>query len=162
MRTYYDASQEGETSQGRRGGGRRGGGRRAGRCGLLDEIVERVASASCKDLINLRLRFFPVASFFNEIGCERWVYKKLSLDDVLLKILMRRTSKMFKTYNSFMNVCIDCGNTEAMYRKGMKLFFTYEDSDDAIPLLEKASKGGHTAASYAFAIFSIFLGGEYR
>ncbi|KAH0636469.1 hypothetical protein KY289_036384 [Solanum tuberosum] len=32
-RTYYDASQEGETSQGRRGGGRRGGGRRAGRGG---------------------------------------------------------------------------------------------------------------------------------
>lgn len=25
--------------------------------GLLDEIVERVASASCKDLINLRLRY---------------------------------------------------------------------------------------------------------
>ncbi|KAK4709673.1 hypothetical protein R3W88_004186 [Solanum pinnatisectum] len=32
-RTYYNASQEGETSQGRRGGGRRGGGRRAGRGG---------------------------------------------------------------------------------------------------------------------------------
>ncbi|KAG5614486.1 hypothetical protein H5410_014310 [Solanum commersonii] len=52
--------------------------------GLLDEIVERVASASCKDLINLRLS----CKLFKEIGCERWVYKKLLLDDVPLKILM--------------------------------------------------------------------------
>ncbi|KAG5619717.1 hypothetical protein H5410_004935 [Solanum commersonii] len=148
-RTYYDASQEAESSQGRRGGGRRGGGSRAGReqenphsikemkriCssfesfdkGLLDEIVERVASASCKDLINLRLR-------------------KLSLDDVPLKILMRRTSKTFKTYDSFIN----------------KMFFSYEGSDAALPLLEKSSKGGHTATIYTFVILSIFLGGEYR
>ncbi|KAG5579031.1 hypothetical protein H5410_049658, partial [Solanum commersonii] len=116
--------------------------------GLLGEIVEMVASNSFKDLINSRLS----CKFFNEIGNELWVYKKLSLDDVSLKILMHRSSRTFKTYDSFMNVCIDCGNTEAIY----------EDSYGAMPLLDKASKARHTAASYAISIFSIFLGGEYR
>ncbi|KAG5580427.1 hypothetical protein H5410_051054 [Solanum commersonii] len=52
-----------------------------------------------------------VCKLFNQIGSERWLYKKLSLHDVSLEILTRRTLITFKTYDSFMNLCIDYGNT---------------------------------------------------
>lgn len=101
---------------------------------LLDEIVERVASKPFKDLMDLRLGYdfnlsqlltfmcnnlniFFCRKLFNEIGSERWVYKKLSLDDVPLRLLVHRTSRKFKIYESFMKMCTECGNTEAMYRK---------------------------------------------
>uniref|UniRef100_M1D809 F-box protein n=1 Tax=Solanum tuberosum TaxID=4113 RepID=M1D809_SOLTU len=65
------------------------------------------------------------------------------------------------SFDAFMNKCVDCGNKEALYRKGMVNFFRNENPDVALELIDKALKGGHDAATYGFAIISIFLGGEY-
>ncbi|KAH0738191.1 hypothetical protein KY290_036896 [Solanum tuberosum] len=61
-----------------------------------------------------------------------------------------------------MDKCVDCGNKEAMYRKGMFNFFRNINPDVALELIDKASKGRHDAATYAFALISLYLGGEYR
>ncbi|KAH0639645.1 hypothetical protein KY285_036231 [Solanum tuberosum] len=60
-----------------------------------------------------------------------------------------------------MDKCVDCGNKEAMYRKGMFNFFRNINPDVALELIDKALKGGHNAATYVFALISLYLGGEY-
>ncbi|KAG5619837.1 hypothetical protein H5410_005055 [Solanum commersonii] len=111
--------------------------------GLVEEIVERVASSSFKDLINLRLRY-------------------VSLEDVHISPFIHLNDVTNISFNTFMDKCVDCGNKEAMYRKGVFSFFRNINPDVAIELIDKASKGGHGAATYAFALILLYLGGEYN
>ncbi|KAG5619836.1 hypothetical protein H5410_005054 [Solanum commersonii] len=92
---------------------------------------------------------------------QQWVYGKLSLQEFHINPWVRLRNVRNIPFNAFMDKCIDCGNTEAMYRKGMNNFFKNTNSDAALELIDKASKGGHGAAKYAFALISICLGGEY-
>ncbi|KAG5600142.1 hypothetical protein H5410_031512, partial [Solanum commersonii] len=65
------------------------------------------------------------------------------------------------SFNTFMDKYVDCGNKEALYRKDMFNFFRNKNSYLALELIDKASKGGHDVATYAFGSISIYLGGEY-
>ncbi|KAG5619834.1 hypothetical protein H5410_005052 [Solanum commersonii] len=85
--------------------------------GLLGQIVERVASISCKDLINLRLS----CKLFNEIGRQWWVYTNLSLLDVPFSPLRLLTYENYRNFESFMNCCIECENNEALYITGVTI-----------------------------------------
>ncbi|KAH0764868.1 hypothetical protein KY285_000739 [Solanum tuberosum] len=82
--------------------------------GLVEEIVERVVSSSFKELINLRLS----CKLLNDIGSQQWVYGKLSLQDVHISPFIRLNDVTNISFNTFMDKCVDCGNKEAMYRKG--------------------------------------------
>ncbi|KAG5614484.1 hypothetical protein H5410_014308 [Solanum commersonii] len=116
--------------------------------GLVEEIVERVASSSFKDLINLRLRFYS-CKLLNDIGSQQWVYGKVSLQDIHISPFIRLNDVTNISFNTFIDKC----------RKGM--FFRNINPDVALELIGKASKGGHAAATYAFALISLYIGSEY-
>ncbi|KAG5619833.1 hypothetical protein H5410_005051 [Solanum commersonii] len=113
--------------------------------GLFGQIIERVAFISCKDLINFRLS----CKLFNERGHQRWFIETPAYDN-------------YSNFESFMKLCVECGNNEALYKTGVKNYFINRNTEEALQMLEKASKGGHTAARYAFGLILIFLGGESR
>ncbi|KAG5599998.1 hypothetical protein H5410_031368 [Solanum commersonii] len=82
--------------------------------------------------------------------------------DVPISPLRLPTYENYRIFESLMNLCIECGNNEALYRTCVKNYFRNRNTVEALEMLDKASKGGHTTARYAFGLISIFLGGESR
>nr|GMC65788.1 putative F-box protein At1g67623 [Ipomoea batatas]GMC65790.1 putative F-box protein At1g67623 [Ipomoea batatas]GMD34879.1 putative F-box protein At1g67623 [Ipomoea batatas] len=63
----------------------------------------------------------------------------------------------------FFHKCLDAGNSEALYRKGLVDYLEGKGAeDDALGCLKKAASAGHIASQYAVCIILIFLGGEHK
>ncbi|TMW90579.1 hypothetical protein EJD97_015527 [Solanum chilense] len=126
---------------------------------LLTDIVARVASFSFKSFINIKLS----CKVLNEISNERYIYQKATLVDFPIEPLWQKeTEEKINKVTSFMELCRECGNTEALYRKGVMDFFKNNRPDFAVELLKQAAKGGHIGALYVIGIIGVFLGGEFK
>ncbi|XP_016558423.2 putative F-box protein At1g67623 [Capsicum annuum] len=97
---------------------------------LLTDVVARVASRSFKNFINVKLRYFPIAPWQKQ-----------------------RQEKINKV-NSFMELCRECGNTEALYRKGVVDYLRDDEPELALEFLKGAAKGGHIGAWYVESVNS--------
>ncbi|KAG5615589.1 hypothetical protein H5410_015413 [Solanum commersonii] len=115
---------------------------------LLIDIVERIASYSLKDLMNVRLRVL------NQVANEPSVYQKLSLVN-----FPYRRWLIVQEAISFLEMYRVSGNLEVLYRKGVFDFFNHNDPN-ALGMINQATGGGHIGTSYVLAIISIFKGGE--
>ncbi|KAG5575742.1 hypothetical protein H5410_055876 [Solanum commersonii] len=78
---------------------------------------------------------------FNQVANEPFVYQKVTL----VNFPYCRWSIVQEAI-SFLEMCRALGNLEALYRKGVIIFYVFH--------------GGHISASYVLAIISIFNGGE--
>ncbi|KAG5619831.1 hypothetical protein H5410_005049 [Solanum commersonii] len=95
------------------------------------------------------------------MGSQQWVYGKVSMQEVRRYRFLRINDVRNVSLKAFVNKCIECGNIEAVYRIGMLKFCTNKNPHVGLELIDKASKGGHGAAKYAFGIVLICLGSEY-
>nr|GMD45399.1 putative F-box protein At1g67623 [Ipomoea batatas] len=58
--------------------------------------------------------------------------------------------------------CVDAGNLEALYRRGVVDYLQNKERGYALGCLKKAANAGHVASMYAVCIISIYLGGEHK
>ncbi|KAG5589628.1 hypothetical protein H5410_040142 [Solanum commersonii] len=116
---------------------------------LLIDIVERIASYSVKDLMNVRLS----SRVLNQVANEPFVYQKVTL----VNLPYRRWSIVQEAI-SFLEMCKAPGNLEALYKKGVFDFFNHNDPN-AMRMINQAANGGHIGAFYVLSIISIFKGG---
>ncbi|MCE2055948.1 hypothetical protein HAX54_043787 [Datura stramonium] len=81
-------------------------------------------------------------------------------NELLTEIVARVASASFKNY---INVKLrECGNTEALYRKGVMDFFKNDGPEVAVKFLKRAAKGGHIGAFYVMGIIMVFIGGDFK
>ncbi|XP_055827376.1 F-box protein At2g35280-like [Solanum dulcamara] len=126
---------------------------------LLTEIVARVASFSFKNFINVKLS----CKVFNEIANEQYVYQKATLADIPIEpSWQKQEEEKINKVTSFMELCRECGNTEALYRKGVMDFFKNDRPELAVEFLKQAAKGGHFGALYVIGIITVFWGGDFK
>ncbi|KAM3267899.1 putative F-box protein [Capsicum chacoense] len=125
---------------------------------LLTDIVARVASRSFKNFINVKLS----CKAFNELANEQYVYQKATLVDFPIAPWQKQTQEKINKVNSLMELCRECGNTEALYRKGVVDYFKDDEPEVAVEFLKRAAKGGHVGARYVIGIIMVFMGGEYK
>ncbi|XP_049395957.1 putative F-box protein At1g67623 [Solanum stenotomum] len=126
---------------------------------LLTEIVAKVASSSFKDLINVKLS----CKIFNKVAKKRYVYQKVTLVDFPIEPSWKKqTQEKINGVTSFMEQCRKCGNTEALYRKGVVDFFKNDKPEVAMEFLKQAANGDHFGALYVIGIIGVFLGDEYK
>uniref|UniRef100_A0A3Q7G367 At2g35280-like TPR domain-containing protein n=1 Tax=Solanum lycopersicum TaxID=4081 RepID=A0A3Q7G367_SOLLC len=59
-----------------------------------------------------------------------------------------------------MRTCMEYGNPEALYRKGVVDFFRKERSAYAMKYLVKAAEAGHIGAEYVISLIQILMGEE--
>ncbi|KAM3246852.1 putative F-box protein [Capsicum annuum] len=125
---------------------------------LLTDIVARVASRSFKNFINVKLS----CKVFDELANERYVYQKATLVDFPIAPWEKQTQEKISKVNSFMELCRECENTEALYRKGVLDYFKDDEAEVALEFLKRAENGGHVGAWYVIGIIMVFMGGEYK
>ncbi|XP_075085187.1 F-box protein At2g35280-like [Nicotiana tabacum] len=126
---------------------------------LLTEVVARVASCSFKSYINIKLS----CKVFHEIAKERYVYQNATMADFPIEPSWERNKQeKINKLTSFMELCRESGNTEALYRKGVMDLFKNERTEVAKELLKKAANGGHLGALYVIGIIMIFMGGDVK
>lgn len=115
---------------------------------LLMEIVGRVASDSCQDLLNTKLS----CKTLNEIGDDESIFRRVSLDK--FPVITPP-----KSMASFLHRCYKAGNSEAIYRLGIKHYFENKDME----FLWRAANLGNSEAKYMIGIILILLhGGEAK
>ncbi|XP_059302406.1 putative F-box protein At1g67623 [Lycium ferocissimum] len=126
---------------------------------LLTEIVARVASFSFKSYINAKLS----CKVFHEVANERYVYQNATLVDFpLLNLWLKPKQEKINKITSFLELCRECGNTEALYRKGVMDLFRNDRPELALELVKRAAKGGHIGAFYVIGIIMVFMGGDFK
>ncbi|PHT65465.1 hypothetical protein T459_29890 [Capsicum annuum] len=111
---------------------------------LLTDIVARVASRSFKNFINVKLS----CKVFDELANERYVYQKATLVDFPIAPWEKQTQEKISKVNSFMELCRECENTEALYRKGVLDYFKDDEAEVALEFLKRAENGGHVGACF--------------
>ncbi|XP_021909426.1 F-box protein At2g35280-like [Carica papaya] len=79
---------------------------------LVMEIVARVGASSLRDLFEVKLSCKSLYA----IAEDSYVFEKVSVEE-LPKLQMSRRSK--EQSSSFYRRCIECGNSEALYREGV-------------------------------------------
>ncbi|KAG5631474.1 hypothetical protein H5410_003191 [Solanum commersonii] len=121
---------------------------------LLIEIIERVASYSFKDLMNVKLRVL------NQVANEPSVYQKVTFVDFIEYIWPCKPCSVVRKCTSFLEMCRASRNLEALYRKGVVDYFHHSDPN-GLEMLNQEADRGDIGASYVLAIISIFKGGEF-
>ncbi|XP_019191744.1 PREDICTED: uncharacterized protein LOC109186275 [Ipomoea nil] len=100
---------------------------------------------------------------WKELGGEEFVYKHISLANLPIVQWKPEVEEDRRKRYLFFDKCIDAGNLEALYRKGLVDYLGGKGAeDDAIGCLKKAASAGHIASQYAVCIILIFLGGESK
>ncbi|KAK4718376.1 hypothetical protein R3W88_016714 [Solanum pinnatisectum] len=126
---------------------------------LLTEIVARLASTSFKNYINAKLS----CKVFHEVANERYVYQNATLAEFSIEPSWEKENQeKINKVASFLELCRECGNTEALYRKGVMDFFKDDMPELASEFLKRAAKGGHIGAFYVIGIIMVFMGGEFK
>ncbi|KAK4372404.1 hypothetical protein RND71_007788 [Anisodus tanguticus] len=126
---------------------------------LLIEIVAKIASVSFKNYINVKLS----CKVFHEVANERYVYQNATLAEFPIEPSWeKRKQEKINKLTSFVELCRECGNTEALYRKGVMDFFKDDRPELALEFLKRAAKGGHVGAFYVIGIIMVFMGGDYK
>ncbi|KAH0748690.1 hypothetical protein KY290_027922 [Solanum tuberosum] len=126
---------------------------------LLTDIVARVASTSFQNYINAKLS----CKVFHEVANERYVYQNATLAEFSIEPSWEKEKQeKINKVASFLELCRECGNTEALYRKGVMDFFKDDMPELASEFLKRAAKGGHIGAFYVIGIIMVFMGGEFK
>nr|GMC65787.1 putative F-box protein At1g67623 [Ipomoea batatas]GMC65789.1 putative F-box protein At1g67623 [Ipomoea batatas]GMD89918.1 putative F-box protein At1g67623 [Ipomoea batatas]GME01287.1 putative F-box protein At1g67623 [Ipomoea batatas]GME17553.1 putative F-box protein At1g67623 [Ipomoea batatas] len=126
---------------------------------LVVEILAKVAAHSWDDLFNARLS----CKRWNDLDDEDFVYKHMSLAKLPIVKWKPETEESKKKRCLFFQKCLDAGNLEALYRKGLVDYLGGKGAeDDALGYLKKAANAGHIASQYAVCIILIFLGSEHK
>ncbi|GAV81146.1 F-box-like domain-containing protein, partial [Cephalotus follicularis] len=118
---------------------------------LLLEVVSRVASLSLYDLLNAKL----ICKDFLNAAKEDYVFQHVSMDKFPVV-----PWKLNEESYLFINRCLENGNAEALYREGMKEYFSYKKQEFGIEKLKKAAEKGHVDASYVYGMISLCLGND--
>nr|GMD48281.1 putative F-box protein At1g67623 [Ipomoea batatas] len=125
---------------------------------LLVHVLGRVASHSLRDLLNAKLS----CREWNELGDDNLVYKHASLAKISIFRWKRETPENKRRRSLFLQKCVDAGNLEALYRRGVVDYLQNKERGYALGCLKKAANAGHVASMYAVCIISIYLGGEHK
>ncbi|XP_031101779.1 putative F-box protein At1g67623 [Ipomoea triloba] len=133
---------------------------------LVVHVLGRVASHSLRDLLNAKLRckslLFYSCREWNELGDDNLVYKHASLAKISIFRWKRETPENKRRRSLFLQKCVDAGNLEALYRRGVVDYLQRKEQGYALGCLKKAANAGHVASKYAVCIISIYLGGEHK
>nr|GMD40536.1 putative F-box protein At1g67623 [Ipomoea batatas] len=117
-------------------------------------VLGRVASHSLRDLLNAKLS----CREWNELGDDNLVYKHASLAKISIFRWKRETPENKRRRSLFLQKCVDAGNLEALYRRGVVDYLQNKERGYALGCLKKAANAGHVASMYAVCIISIYLG----
>ncbi|KAK3024199.1 hypothetical protein RJ639_043776 [Escallonia herrerae] len=114
---------------------------------LIHEVLGRVASFSAANLFNAKL---CCKEFFNaaEEGC---IFQRVSIGKSLDR--WHTDEKVKEKLNRFVNVCMEKGNPEALFRQGMADYFSEKQRFElGLERLKRAAEKGHQEATYVYGI----------
>ncbi|XP_074375511.1 putative F-box protein At1g67623 [Apium graveolens] len=123
---------------------------------LVIDIVARAATCSSKDLFNTRLS----CKTLNKLGDDKFIIQHVSLDK--FPVIPWKISDQQAI---FWDRCINSGNSEAIYRRGIVHYFGRfgkGDRESCMECLQKAANLGHLEATYVTGMLGILLGGEIK
>ncbi|XP_049369352.1 putative F-box protein At1g67623 [Solanum verrucosum] len=125
---------------------------------LLSEIVARVASSSFLDYINVKFS----CKIFNGVSNDPYVYRHISLEEFPIGGCSWKSEneENENKLSLFMRTCMESGNPEALYRKGVVDFFRKERPEYAMKYLVKAAEAGHIGAEYVVSLIQVLMGEE--
>jgi hypothetical protein len=118
---------------------------------MLMKVLTKVHSSSFTDLFKAKLTCNDLCG----LAEEDHIFQQVSLEKILL----------FWSTNAeimFLRRCKESGNPEAIFREGMRGYFTSNNPKQGLKLLEKASEKGHVEASYIYSVILICHGGQLK
>ncbi|KAK6122009.1 hypothetical protein DH2020_044247 [Rehmannia glutinosa] len=121
---------------------------------LLTNIVVRVAASSLTDYVNVKLS----CKMLKEVGEHSLVYNHVSLDE--FPVVAWHDPN--ETTNNFINRCVESGNLDALYKKGMAEYFGWDKLVIALEYLKTAVNSGHDGACYIISIILLSNGDEFK
>ncbi|PSS26937.1 F-box protein [Actinidia chinensis var. chinensis] len=116
---------------------------------VLIDVLARVASSSSADLFKSKL---CCREFLGAAG-EGYVLERASIEKYPVIHQWLKSEKV----NSFIHLCAESGNPEAMYRQGMVEYFTM-NMELGLEHLRRAAEKGHGEASYVYGIIRLCRG----
>ncbi|XP_057437833.1 uncharacterized protein LOC130729980 [Lotus japonicus] len=116
-----------------------------------DLLVEVIATVASHSFIDLHIVKMCCKDFLNAAE-DSYVWRRVSLDMFPL-IQWRPNEKV----TSFLNLCMECGNIESLYREGLRKYFDYPNGkiDDGLEILKVAAQKGHKEAKYLCGMISL-------
>jgi len=114
---------------------------------LLVNVVARVSSQSCIDHYNIKV----CCRVFLHASKDNYMWQQISLEKFPLHSWSCK--EKVRVFDTFMQSCKECGNIEALYRKGLEEIIRYEGSiEKGIKDLNMAAKKGHLEAKYVYGL----------
>ncbi|GAB2220420.1 hypothetical protein Droror1_Dr00008070 [Drosera rotundifolia] len=117
---------------------------------LAVQILARVASSSLMDLYNSKL----CCKELRQVTEDDYVYEHASIP--LEKFPVIPWSEEDDKVKSFLRRCMECGNTEALYREGMADYFSRMKAEVGLDNLRRAAAKGHAEASCVYGIILLY------
>ncbi|GKD63302.1 tetratricopeptide-like helical domain-containing protein [Tanacetum coccineum] len=119
---------------------------------VLVSVFARVASYSFKDLYNAKLS----CTDFLEATNDEYIYEFVSMEKFPISNWVRPSNKVV----SFLTRCFEKGNAEALFRHGMREYFTQGNVESGLEFLKRASEKKHLEATYVYGMFLLMRGDE--
>ncbi|KAJ7979073.1 F-box protein [Quillaja saponaria] len=109
---------------------------------LLQQVLARVAATSFSDIYNAKLS----CKAFLGAAEDDFIFEHISMDK-FPRNSWDPSNKVF----SFLKRCLQSGNAEALYRKGMMDYFSDLQIESGRECLKRAAQKGHMEAKYVYA-----------